>query len=70
MAAALCGIISLAACNSKSATNSKAETGAELDSMVNQATSAVNGAADSVKQPVHAAMDSTGSKIDSAMSRH
>lgn len=67
---AICGMFIIASCHSQSNTNNNAETGATLDSMVEQATSAVKGSADSVKQSINTAVDSTKVKIDSKVKGH
>lgn len=64
--AALTGMIALFSCDSKKTPNTSgaAET---IDSLVNEATSAVSNAADSVAKGVKKATDSTKAAIDSAM---
>ncbi len=68
------GIISfmfiMVSCHSRHNSKNSAETGAALDSMVDQATSAVKSGADSVKQSINTAVDSTKEKINAAIKKH
>lgn len=67
---AICGMFMMASCQSQSNSKNNTQTGADLDSMVDQATSAVKGSADSVKQSINTAIDSTKAKIDSKIKGH
>lgn len=67
---AICGMFIIASCHSQSNSKNNVETGAALDSMVDQATSAVKSSADSVKQSINTAVDSTKAKIESKVKGH
>ena len=65
------GMIILAACNgNKSSQTDSAAAGEAMDSMVDQATSAVRDAGDSAAKAIQKAADSTKAAIDSAANNH
>lgn len=60
----------MASCQSRHDSKNSTEAGAALDSIVDQATSAVKNGADSVKQSINTAVDSTKAKINAAVKKH
>lgn len=68
--AGVAGMMAFASCNSGTSSESASDAGQSIDSMVDQATSAVQNAADSTAAGVQKIADSTGAKIDSIAGDH
>jgi len=69
LAGAVC-LMAFASCHSNTSSEAASQAGESIDSMVEQATSAVQRTGDSVAQGVQDAADTVGAKIDSFKKSH
>lgn len=69
LAGAVC-LIAFTSCQSSNSSEAASQAGESIDSMVDQATSAVTRTGDSIAQGVHNAADTLGAKVDSIKHSH